>query len=143
MPEHTEREAWSEARNLLKRWEELTGEIEALVAGNETGGIAPLLQERQQLSDRLDAMKERHGIISWAAQPAPGRQTAEMAAVTEEVGATLARLAEANERIKQAMQARLKTLAQEIEQVRQTRAANRTYRPHRHANTGAFIDTKR
>ncbi|MGD0152387.1 MAG: hypothetical protein ABSC17_01290 [Thermacetogeniaceae bacterium] len=143
MPENVEREIWSEARNLLKRWDELTGEIEALVVGNETGKIAPLLQERQQLSDRLDALKERHGIVSWAAQPTPGSQTAEMTVIREEVGATLQRLTEANERIKQAMQARLRTLAQEIDQVRQTRVASHTYRTRQPTNTGAFIDTKR
>lgn len=143
MPENVEQNVWREARNLLCRWGELSAEIEALITEDEAGKIAPLLQERQQVADRLDALKERYEIASWAAEPAPGSQNAEMVAEHAEVGTILKRLVVDDERIRQAMESKLTALAHEIDEVRQTRAANRTYRRRRQAIAGAFIDTKR
>ncbi len=51
------KDVWSEAWNLVQRWEKLTREIEESVSRNEMEKLAPLLDERQQLSDQLDALK--------------------------------------------------------------------------------------
>lgn len=143
MSEQVEQDVWREARNILQRWGELSAQIEALITEDKVGQIAPLLKERQQLSDQMDALRERHGITSWVVKPASGNLPAEMAAEQEAVGAILKRLIADDERIRQAMREKLMTLARQIDQVREMREANLTYRSRRHNGAGAFIDIKR
>jgi hypothetical protein len=138
MPAKLEPDAWSEVRDVLLRWEALTGELERSLDGGHTESLPPLLKERRQLCDRLDALKEGHGAADWS-----GRLAQRRTAVQEEIEAILERLAVKEERVRQELASRMSALKQKIAGIRQIRTANQAYLGRRRAVKGAFIDARR
>ncbi len=139
MPGKPEPVVWSEARDLLLRWEVLTMELGKSAAGVAPQNLLPLLEERRKLRDRLDALKEEHGIAAWNEWPVEDRPTTAQV----EVRAILSRLLVKHEEIRKELETRMGSLKQKIAEVRQTRTANRFYQKRRRSIKGAFIDTRR
>ena len=139
MPGKPEPGVWSEARDLLLRWEALTMELGKNVAGGATQNLLPLLGERRKLRDRLNALREEHGIVAWNEWPVADHPTTAQV----EVRAILSRLLVKHEEIRKELEARMGYLKQKIAEVRQTRTANRLYQKRRRSIKGAFIDTRR
>ncbi len=139
MPGKPEPGVWSEARDLLLRWEALTMELGKSVAGGATQNLLPLLGERRKLRDRLDALREEHGIVAWNEWPVADRPTTAQV----EVRAILSRLLVKHEEIRNELETRMGSLKQKIAEVSQTRTANRFYQKRRRSIKGAFIDTRR
>mgnify|MGYP001240654750 FL=1 len=137
------KDVWSEAWNLVQRWEKLTREIEESVSRNEMEKLASLLDERQQLSDQLDALKTAHKITSWTNGAAPGDPLV-LAGIKDEVALIFQRLLVEDQRIIQELQQKMSSLKQEIHNLHQTKAAHHAYQgPQGPPPEGSFIDTKK
>ena len=139
MPERLEIDVWEEARDLLLRWEALTMELEKSMAGGATQNLLPLLGERRKLRDRLDALREEHGIVAWNEWPVEDHPTTAQV----EVGAILSRLLVEHEKIRHELEERMGALKQKITEVRRARMAGSLYQKRRRSIKGAFIDTRR
>jgi hypothetical protein len=134
-----EQDAWNQARDLLLRWEALTGKLEANLASEPAGDLLLLLKERRRLCDRLDSLKKKCGLADWSGRPVKDRPTA----AQEEIGTIHRRLIIKNEQVCNEIEERMSSLKQKISEIRQTRTANRLYQGRRRSIKGAFIDTMR
>lgn len=139
MPERPEIDAWEEARDLLLRWEALTKKLGKSVAGGATQNLPALLEERRKIRDRLDALREEHGIVAWNEWPVEDHP----ATAQVEVRAILSRLLVEHEEIRNELEARMGSLKQKITGVQQTRMVKRLYQKRRCCIKGAFIDARR
>jgi hypothetical protein len=137
------KEVWSEALNLVQQWEKLTREIGESVSRNKMEKLVSLLNERQQLSDRLDALRAAHNITSWTNGAAPGDPLV-LAVIKDEAALIFQHLQIEDQRILQEMHAKMNSLKQEINHLHQTKAAHHAYQgPQCPPPSGSFIDTKK
>jgi hypothetical protein len=136
MPGKPEPGVWSEARDLLLRWEALTGEIGERLPNSSGATLLPLLAERRGLCRQLDALKEEHGISTWNGYGDEG------SAVQEEVAAIGRRLLVEDERLRRSARHKMDALQEQIARLRQARVAAHTYHGRRRTVKGAFIDAR-
>lgn len=127
---------WSEARDLLLRWEAITGEIGERLPNNSGAALLPLLAERHRLSRQLDALKVEHSVASWIGS---GDQ---VCALQEEVAVIGRRLLAEDERIRRAVRHKMDVLQEQISRIRNTRVAAHTYHGRRLTVRGAFVDAR-
>ena len=139
MPDKTEQDAWDETRDLLLHWEAMTNELGKSLASGATQNLLPLLGERRKLRDRLDILREDHGIVEWAGGSAADHPTT----AQEEIKVILDRLVAANECIRHELEERMSSLKQKITELRRTRMAGSVYQKRRRSIKGAFIDARR
>ena len=109
------------------------------MSGGTTQNLLPLLGERRKLRDRLDALREEHGIVAWNEWPVEDHP----ATAQVEVRAILSRLLVEHEEIRNELEARMGSLKQKITGVQQTRMVKRLYQKRRCCIKGAFIDARR
>jgi len=137
MPGQPEPGAWKEARDLLLHWEALTREMGERLPDSPGSFLLALLAQRRELSRRLDALKEEYGIATWI-QGGEG-----CSLMQQEVAAIGRRLLAEDERIRRDVQHKMDTLREQVDRLRQTRIAARTYSGCRRTVKGAFIDARR
>jgi len=138
-----QREVWFDACNLLLRWEEITAQIGQAITKGEVLQLANLLQERQDIANRLDALKTEYGIVSWTADCSEGNLSSDVHSLREKVRETLQRLVAKDEQVRLAAQQKIRSLKEDINHLRQTRVALISYRNKRSSRGGAFIDTRK
>jgi hypothetical protein len=137
------REVWLEACSLLLRWEEITVQIGQAITNGEVLQLASLLQERQGIANRLDALKTENGIVSWTADCSEGNLSSDVRSLREKARQILQRLAAEDEQVRLAAQQKIGSLKDDINHLQQTKAALISYRNKRPPRGGAFIDTRK
>jgi L-serine deaminase len=137
------KEIWQQARELVQHWEKLTRSIGEAVSQNEIEKLAALLDQRQQISEQLDALREVHKIPSWTEGSAPD-DPPDLASIKEDVAAIFQSLLKEDQGIIQELQEKAASLKKDIHRLKHTKTANHAYHGHTTKPlAGSFIDTKK
>lgn len=131
---------WVEAKEIFEIWEALTKKIWTCLKRSELEKLKVLLDYRQELCDRLDALKRENGIACWI-DDYPKEER--IAALQHQIRLIIKRLSAENEQIQKEMQNRMVSFKEMASQARNTRTANQAYRGRHLPGRGAFIDTRK
>lgn len=129
---------WREAREGIRRIVQITGVMKKKAEEGQIEEFLSLLDARQLIYEQLDRLREETGITAWTITPEHGSQAVK--AYSREITAALEQLIQDDQMMKKALDAQKITLQEDLEEVRQSRQAQKRYGGSGHA--GIFIDSK-
>lgn len=130
--------AWREARKMAEQLEELTEMLGESIAEERLDELAPLLERRQGICDRLDRLRLENGITSWV----EGGGSPEIEMASREIKDVFSRLTLADEEMRQVLLEKMAVVQGDLAKIRQLRRAQRAYLKKSGSLYGAFIDNK-
>ncbi len=137
------KDVWVEAWRLVQQWEKITGEIRDILSRDELGSLSSLLDQRGEITEKLDNLKDQYGITSWGRGSAPN-DSPTLAMLKDELASKLRELVAEDQLINEQLQLKMNSLKEEIQHLHKSKAAQSAYLgPPGSQPSGAFIDTKK
>lgn len=135
---------WLKARGLFLQMEKVTAEIRKSVEQEKVDALISLIEQRQQICDRLDLLKSESGIASWVPDSSDEAllSSAEWG-ISQEIKGAIERMLEEDKASCQILQEKVSILKKDMAELRKVREASRTYQGVGSFVISAFIDSKR
>lgn len=134
---------WEEARSLTRRMWWVTRCIAERVERREVESLSSLVSERQEICERLDALRQEHGIASWIVGDSADGLPESVRTASREIAEIFRLLLEEDEKIRGKLEEAMAALREDLFQLQRTKEASHLYEGRALSLRGAFVDSMR